>query len=62
MNADAEQIIQLKNENNKIVVQSFMIESDKHKEDLLKLEGGEKAFKDRERKYGIIKDKTKNKE
>ncbi|GAA9646960.1 gamma-glutamylcyclotransferase [Helicobacter pylori] len=62
LNADAEQIIQLKNENNKIVVQSFMVESDKHKEDLLKLEGGEKAFKDRERKYGITKDKTKNKE
>ncbi len=62
LNADAEQIIQLKNENNKIVAQSFMIESDKHKEDLLKLEGGEKAFKDRERKYGITKDKTKNKE
>ncbi|WP_024117390.1 ATPase [Helicobacter pylori] len=62
LNANAEQIIQLKNENNKIVVQSFMIESDKHKEDLLKLEGGEKAFKDRERKYGITKDKTKNKE
>ncbi len=61
MNADAELIIQLKNENNKIVAQSFMIESDK-KEDLLKLEGGEKAFKDRERKYGITKDKTKNKE
>ncbi len=62
LNADAEQIIQLKNENNKIVAQSFMIESDKHKEGLLKLEGGEKAFKDRERKYGITKDKTKNKE
>ncbi|TPH97205.1 TrlF family AAA-like ATPase [Helicobacter pylori] len=62
LNADAEQIIQLKNENNKIVAQSFMIGSDKHKEDLLKLEGGEKAFKDRERKYGITKDKTKNKE
>ncbi|WP_441701813.1 TrlF family AAA-like ATPase [Helicobacter pylori] len=62
LNADAEQIIQLKNENNKIVAQSFMIESDEYKEDLLKLEGGEKAFKDRERKYSIIKDKTKNKE
>ncbi|QQW91115.1 TrlF family AAA-like ATPase [Helicobacter pylori] len=62
LNADTEQIIQLKNENNKIVVQSFMIESDDYKEDLLKLEGGEKAFKDRERKYGITKDKTKNKE
>ncbi|GAA7713221.1 hypothetical protein HpMMM91_14220 [Helicobacter pylori] len=62
LNADAELIIQLKNENNQIVVQSFMIESDAYKEDLLKLEGGEKAFKDRERKYGITKDKTKNKE
>ncbi len=62
LNADAELIIQLKNENNKIVVQSFMIESDKHKEDLLKLERDEKAFKDRERKYGITKDKIKNKE
>ncbi|RVY81205.1 TrlF family AAA-like ATPase [Helicobacter pylori] len=62
LNADAELIIQLKNENNKIVVQSFMIESDAYKEDLLKLEGGEKAFKDRERRYGITKDKTKNKE
>ncbi|MGT0099523.1 AAA family ATPase [Helicobacter pylori] len=44
LNADAELIIQLKNENNKIVAQSFMIESDAYKEDLLKLEGGEKAF------------------
>ncbi|RVY16709.1 ATPase [Helicobacter pylori] len=62
LNADAELIIQLKNENNKIVAQSFMIESDAYRDDLLKLEGGEKAFKDRERKYGITKDKTKNKE
>ncbi len=58
LNADAELIIQLKNEDNQIVVQSFMIESDAYKEDLLKLEGGEKAFKDRERKYGITKDKN----
>ncbi|OPG45664.1 TrlF family AAA-like ATPase [Helicobacter pylori] len=58
LNADAELIIQLKNENNKIVAQSFMIESDAYKEDLLKLEGSEKAFKDRERKYGITKDKN----
>ncbi|MFP6215556.1 TrlF family AAA-like ATPase [Helicobacter pylori] len=62
LNADAELIIQLKNENNKIVARSFMIESDAYKKDLLKLEGGEKAFKDRERRYGITKDKTKNKE
>ncbi len=58
LNADAELIIQLKNENNKIVARSFMIESNEYKEDLLKLEGGEKAFKDRERKYGITKDKN----
>ncbi|MFP6307539.1 TrlF family AAA-like ATPase [Helicobacter pylori] len=58
LNADAELIIQLKNENNKIVAQSFMIESDAYKEDLLKLEGGEKAFKDHERKYSITKDKN----
>ncbi|MGN8372417.1 TrlF family AAA-like ATPase [Helicobacter pylori] len=58
LNADVELIIQLKNENNKIVAQSFMIESDAYRDDLLKLEGGEEAFKNRERKYGITKDKN----
>lgn len=58
LNADAELIIQLKNENNKIVAQSFMVESDAYRDDLLKLEGGEEAFKNRERKYGITKDKN----
>ncbi|MUU22249.1 AAA family ATPase [Helicobacter pylori] len=58
LNADAELIIQLKNENNKIIVQSFTIESDGYRDDLLKLEGGEEAFKNRERKYGITKDKN----
>ncbi|WP_033746172.1 TrlF family AAA-like ATPase [Helicobacter pylori] len=58
LNADAELIIQLKNEDNKIVVRSFMIESDEYKESLLKLEGGEEAFKNREKKYGIMKDKN----
>ncbi len=58
LNADAELIIQLKNENNKIVAQSFTIESDAYRDDLLKLEGGEEAFKNRERKYGITKDKN----
>ncbi|MGL2802210.1 TrlF family AAA-like ATPase [Helicobacter pylori] len=58
LNADAELIIQLKNENNKIVAQSFTIESDEYRDDLLKLEGGEEAFKNRERKYGITKDKN----
>ncbi|MUU32510.1 AAA family ATPase [Helicobacter pylori] len=58
LNADAELIIQLKNENNKIIAQSFTIESDGYRDDLLKLEGGEEAFKNRERKYGITKDKN----
>ncbi len=58
LNADAELIIQLKNENNKIVARSFMIESDEYKESLLKLEGGKEAFKNREKKYGIMKDKN----
>lgn len=35
-----------------------MIESDVYRDDLLKLEGGEEVFKNRERKYGIIKDKN----
>ncbi len=35
-----------------------MIESDAYRDDLLKLEGGEEAFKNRERKYGITKDKN----
>ncbi len=58
LNADAELIIQLKNEDNKIVVRFFMIESDEYREDLLKLEGGKEAFKNREKKYGIMKDKN----
>ncbi|GAA7478166.1 ATPase [Helicobacter pylori] len=58
LNADADLIIQLKNENNKIIAQSFTIESDGYRDDLLKLEGGEEAFKNRERKYGITKDKN----
>ncbi|GAA8618768.1 PHP-associated domain-containing protein [Helicobacter pylori] len=58
LNADAELIIQLKNKDNKIIAQSFTIESDEYRDDLLKLEGGEEAFKNRERKYGITKDKN----
>lgn len=58
LNADAELIIQLKNKDNEIIVQSFTIESDEYRDDLLKLEGGEEAFKNRERKYGITKDKN----
>ncbi len=58
LNADAELIIQLKNKDNEIIAQSFTIESDEYRDDLLKLEGGEEAFKNRERKYGITKDKN----
>ncbi len=53
LNADAELIIKLNNEGNKITAKSFSIEDSEHKADLLKLEGGEEAFKKRERKYEI---------
>ncbi len=53
LNADAELIIQLKNEDNKIVARSFMIESDEYKESLLKLEGGKEAFKNREKNMAL---------
>ena len=53
LNADAELIIKLNNEGNKITAQSFSIEDSQYREDLLKLEGGKEAFKKRERKYEI---------
>ncbi|ETD23939.1 TrlF family AAA-like ATPase [Helicobacter macacae] len=53
LNADAELIIKLSNDNNKITAQSFSIEDSENREDLLKLEGGKEAFKKRERKYEI---------
>lgn len=53
LNADAELIIKLNNEGNKITAKSFSIEDSEHKADLLKLEGGKEAFKKRERKYEI---------
>lgn len=53
LNADAELIIKLSNDNNKNTAQSFSIEDSENREDLLKLEGGKEAFKKRERKYEI---------
>lgn len=53
LNADAELIIKLSNDDNKILAQSFSIEDSENREDLLKLEGGREAFKKRERKYEI---------
>ena len=53
LNADTELIIKLNNDGDKITAQSFSVEDIKHREDLLKLEGGKEAFKKRERKYEI---------
>lgn len=53
LNADAELIIKLNDDNNTITAQSFSIEDSQYKGDLLKLEGGKEAFKKRERKYEI---------
>lgn len=53
LNADAELIIKLSNDDNKILAQSFSIEDSENRENLLKLEGGKEAFKKRERKYEI---------
>lgn len=53
LNADAELIIKLNNDNNTITAQSFSIEDSQYRRDLLKLEGGKEAFKKRERKYEI---------
>lgn len=52
LNADAELIIKLNNDNT-ITAQSFSIEDSQYRGDLLKLEGGKEAFKKRERKYEI---------
>lgn len=53
LNADAELIIKLENTDGITSSVSFAIEDLKHREDLLKLEGGREAFKKRERKYNI---------
>jgi len=53
LNADAELIIKLENNDGNTKASSFAIENLKYREDLLKLEGGKEAFQKREKKYGI---------
>ena len=53
LNADAELIIKLENNDGTTSVINFTIEDLSHREDLLKLEGGREAFKKRELKYNI---------
>lgn len=54
LNADAELIVKLENYDGTTSVKNFTIENLSHRDDLLKLEGGEEAFKKRERKYNLI--------
>ncbi|MEA3452340.1 MAG: AAA family ATPase [Bacteroidota bacterium] len=53
LNADAELIIKLENNDGTTLVTNFTIENLSYREDLLKLEGGREAFKKREMKYNI---------
>ncbi len=53
LNADAELIVKLENNDGVTSVTNFTIEDLSHREDLLKLEGGREAFKKRELKYNI---------
>ena len=53
LNADAELIVKLENNDGTTSVINFTIEDLKYREDLLKLEGGKEAFKKREKKYNI---------
>ena len=53
LNADAELIVKLENNDGATSVTNFTIEDLSHREDLLKLEGGREAFKKRELKYNI---------
>ena len=55
LNADAELIIKLENNNGTTNVENFTIEDLAHRDDLLKLEGGKEAFMKRERKYNLLK-------
>ncbi|MBE0513645.1 TrlF family AAA-like ATPase [Sulfurimonas sp.] len=55
LNADAELIIKLENNEGSTEAKSFTIEDHNYREDLLKLEGGKEAFQKREKKYGISK-------
>ncbi|HEB9309052.1 TPA: ATPase [Campylobacter coli] len=53
LNADAELIIELENNDNKTKANLFAIEDIDFRSKLLKLEGGKEAFKKREEKYGF---------
>jgi len=53
LNADAELIIKLENNDGSTSIKSFTIEDIDNRDDLLKLEGGKEAFKKRERKYNL---------
>lgn len=55
INADADLIIKLNNENGITTSQSFTIEDLEHRNSLLNLEGGLDAFEKREKKYNIRK-------
>jgi len=55
LNADAELVIKLENNDGTTSVQNFTIEDLAHRDDLLKLEGGEEAFIKRERKYNLFR-------
>lgn len=55
LNADAELIIKLENNDGDTKANSFAIENLEYRTDLLKLEGGKEAFQKREKKYGISK-------
>ncbi|RDU63599.1 ATPase [Helicobacter didelphidarum] len=53
LNADAELVIKLTNNDGNTILTSFSIEDIEYRDDLLQLEGGKEAFKKRERKYEI---------
>lgn len=55
INADADLIIKLNNENGITTSESFTIEDLEHRNSLLNLEGGVDAFEKREKKYNIRK-------
>ncbi|MGM0642000.1 MAG: TrlF family AAA-like ATPase [Thermotogota bacterium] len=53
LNADAELIVKLENNNGDTKANSFAIENLDFRSDLFKLEGGKEAFQKREKKYGV---------
>ena len=55
LNADAELIIKLENNEGETKANSFAIKDLEFRSDLLKFEGGKESFQKREKKYGISK-------